>query len=58
MHGQAEDEVVEQFFFPMIPRRRMLDPGEIASMARYLASDEARGVTGQAINVSAGWIMH
>jgi enoyl-[acyl-carrier-protein] reductase (NADH) len=27
-------------------------------MARYLASDDARGITGQVINVSAGWIMH
>ena len=25
-------------------------------MARYLASDEARGITGQAINLSAGRI--
>jgi 3-hydroxybutyrate dehydrogenase len=58
VHNLEEADVVEQFFFPMIPQRRMLDPREIASMARYLASDEARGITGQAINVSAGWIMH
>jgi 3-hydroxybutyrate dehydrogenase len=57
LHNLAEQDVVERFFFPMIPQRRMLDPGEIAAMARYLASDEARGITGQAINVSAGWIM-
>jgi 3-hydroxybutyrate dehydrogenase len=50
--------VIERFFFPMIPQRRMLEPSEIATMARYLASEEARGITGQAINVSAGWIMH
>lgn len=58
VHDLAEDEVVERFFLPMVPQRRMLDPGEIAAMARYLASDDARGITGQSINVSAGWIMH
>jgi 3-hydroxybutyrate dehydrogenase len=58
LHGLDQEDVVERFFLPMIPQRRMLDPGEIATMARYLASDEARGITGQAINVSAGWIMH
>ena len=58
MHGLTKDEAVEQVFLSQIPQRRMLDPGEIATMARYLASDEARGITGQAINVSAGWIMH
>jgi NAD(P)-dependent dehydrogenase (short-subunit alcohol dehydrogenase family) len=36
----------------------MLDPREIATMVRYLVSEEGRGITGQAINVSAGWIMH
>ena len=58
VHNLEEEEVVDRFFLPMIPQRRMLDPTEIATMARYLASDEARGITGQAINVSAGWIMH
>lgn len=58
VHSLPEEEVVEQFFLPMIPQQRMLAPEEIAAMARYLASDEARGITGQAINVSAGWLMH
>jgi 3-hydroxybutyrate dehydrogenase len=58
MHGLTKDEAVDQVYLSLVPQRRMLDPGEIATMARYLASDEARGITGQAINVSAGWIMH
>jgi 3-hydroxybutyrate dehydrogenase len=58
MYGIAREEAVEQVFLPLIPQKRLLDPDEIAAMARYLASDEARGITGQAINVSAGWIMH
>lgn len=38
-------------------QRRLLDPDEIASMAGYLASDQARGITGQAINVCAGAVL-
>ena len=58
MHGLAREEALERVFLTQIPQRRMLDPVEIATMARYLASEEARGITGQAINVSAGLIMH
>ena len=58
LHGLAMEDVIARFFLPLVPQRRPLDPREIASMARFLASDEARGITGQAINVSAGWIMH
>jgi NAD(P)-dependent dehydrogenase (short-subunit alcohol dehydrogenase family) len=38
-------------------QRRMLDPTEVADMAAYLASDAARGVTGQAINVCGGIVL-
>ena len=58
MRGMARDDVLAQVYLPSIPQQRMLDPQEIAAMARYLASEEARGITGQAINVSAGFIMH
>lgn len=37
-----------------IPMKRFLDPSEIAAMAEYLASDDARGITGQAFNISCG----
>ena len=36
---------------------RLLDPKEIAAMAVHLASDEGRGITGQAINVDGGQVM-
>lgn len=32
-------------------QRRLLDAEEIAAMDVYLASEEGRGITGQAINV-------
>ena len=38
-------------------QRRLLDPREVASMAAHLVSDEARGITGQAINVCGGLVL-
>ncbi len=38
-------------------QKRMLDPTEVAHMAAYLASDEARGVTGQAMNIDGGLVL-
>jgi meso-butanediol dehydrogenase/(S,S)-butanediol dehydrogenase/diacetyl reductase len=36
------------------PIQRLLEPEEVASLAVYLASEEADGVTGQAMNVCGG----
>jgi 3-hydroxybutyrate dehydrogenase len=58
MHGLSTDEALDRIYLALVQQKRMLDPGEVATMVRYLVSDEARGITGQAINVSAGWIMH
>ena len=38
----------------MIPQRRFIEPIEIAECALYLASDKAKGITGQYINLCAG----
>ena len=37
-----------------IPLRRSNDPDDIAHMAVFLASDEARNITGQSFNVDGG----
>jgi 3-hydroxybutyrate dehydrogenase len=58
LHGLAREDALEQVYLSLIPQRRLIEAREIATMARYLASDEARSITGQAINVSAGLIMH
>jgi NAD(P)-dependent dehydrogenase (short-subunit alcohol dehydrogenase family) len=39
-------------------QQRVLEPEEIASLAVFLASDEARGITGQAINICGGRAFH
>jgi len=51
----------EQFLDKAVAKNiqhRLLDPSEVAGMAAYLASDEARGITGQAINVCGGIVLH
>jgi 3-oxoacyl-[acyl-carrier protein] reductase len=40
------------------PLGRCAEPDEVADMAVFLASDEARYCTGQAMNVSGGMVMH
>ena len=37
-----------------VPQKRFVSPDEIAGMVRYLISDDAKGVTGQSINLCAG----
>ena len=39
------------------PQKRLIDPEEIAAMTVMLASDGARSITGQAINIDGGAVM-
>jgi enoyl-[acyl-carrier-protein] reductase (NADH) len=39
------------------PQRRLIEPEEVAYVALMLASDRARGITGQAIQVDGGAVM-
>jgi meso-butanediol dehydrogenase/(S,S)-butanediol dehydrogenase/diacetyl reductase len=38
--------------------QRLLEPQEVAAIAVYLASDEAKSMTGQSINIDGGMVMH
>ncbi|MER3458798.1 MAG: 3-hydroxyacyl-CoA dehydrogenase, partial [Chloroflexota bacterium] len=39
------------------PQNRLMTPAEVAHVALMLIGDEARGITGQAINVDGGAVM-
>ena len=52
--GRAREDHVRQ----MTPMGKILIPQDIAPMAVYLASEDARMITGQAYNVCGGMIMH
>lgn len=40
------------------PMQRLIEPEEVAALAVYLASEEAKGMTGQAMNICGGSIMY
>lgn len=41
----------------MSPQNRIIEPGEVAALALLLASEEGRGINGQAINVDGGSVL-
>lgn len=49
-----ESEFSEEEILDCIPQRRYVKPKEVAAMVKYLISDDAKGVTGQSINICAG----
>jgi NAD(P)-dependent dehydrogenase (short-subunit alcohol dehydrogenase family) len=41
----------------MNPQGRLIEPEEVAAVAAFLASDDARGINGQALNVDGGELL-
>lgn len=54
--GKSVEEILG-LFKKTSPQGRLIDPREVADLALMLASDAARGITGQAINVDGGAVM-
>ena len=53
--GRPIDEIEQEFFIGQNALGRMVEPEEIAAAAVFLASDEARNITGETLTVSAGF---
>lgn len=53
--GIRVEEVLEQVLYPLVPQKRLLDVSEITALTLYLASDAAKGLTGQAIILDGGY---
>lgn len=49
------ESVLEEVIYPLVPQRRLLNVSEIADYAVFLASEKARGVTGQAVVLDGGY---
>ncbi len=49
-----QSEFSKEEIIDCIPQKRFVEPKEIAGMIKYLISDDAKGVTGQSINLCAG----
>ena len=45
----TKEEIIE-----CVPQKRFVSPIEIAGMVKYLISEDAKGVTGQSVNICAG----
>jgi NAD(P)-dependent dehydrogenase (short-subunit alcohol dehydrogenase family) len=42
----------------MSPQHRLVTPEEVAAVALLLASEDGRGITGQAINIDGGSVLY
>ncbi len=56
--GMTPRQVFDKRVADLIPMKREQTPEDIGWAAVFLASDEARNVTGQALNVDGGSVMH
>ena len=48
------DECLEKVVIPLIPMGKLIQPKDIAETILFLASEQARMITGQVIKVSGG----
>lgn len=55
IHGIAESEVVEKIMLAEIAIRRLVEPGEVADLALWLAGETAGMVTGASYTMDGGW---
>jgi 3-hydroxybutyrate dehydrogenase len=51
----SRDDVVEQIMLAPAARKQLLEPDDIASLATFLCSDAAAGITGSAQSIDNGW---
>jgi 3-hydroxybutyrate dehydrogenase len=49
------EAVLEEIIYPLVPQKRLLDVKEVADLVLYLASDSAKGITGQAVVLDGGY---
>lgn len=49
------ESVLEEVIYPLVPQRRLLSVEEIADYTLFLASDRAKGITGQAVALDGGY---
>ncbi|RLQ95410.1 3-hydroxybutyrate dehydrogenase [Falsibacillus albus] len=49
------EKVFEEVIYPLVPQKRLISAKEIADYALFLCSDQAKGVTGQAVVLDGGY---
>jgi NAD(P)-dependent dehydrogenase (short-subunit alcohol dehydrogenase family) len=58
LEGKSPQEIFENRVKSVTPLRRPQTGEDIANLVAFLVSEEARNITGQAINVDGGAVMH
>jgi 3-hydroxybutyrate dehydrogenase len=53
----SREEALAQIVAPVL-QKRLIEPKEVGSLAVFLASENARGITGESIIISGGMVMH
>ncbi|MBE9461577.1 3-hydroxybutyrate dehydrogenase [Dyadobacter subterraneus] len=51
----AFEKALEEIIYPLVPQKRLLDVQEISDYVLFLASEKARGITGQAVVIDGGY---
>lgn len=49
------EKVMEEVIYPLVPQKRLLSVQEVADYAAFIASDKAKGITGQAVVIDGGY---
>ena len=49
------EKVLEEVIYPLVPQKRLLAVEEIAHYVQFLAGDNAKGITGQAVVIDGGY---
>jgi len=55
VHGISRENVIRDIILAPQPNKRFAEIDEVASLAIYLASDAAQGVTGTSLSIDGGW---
>jgi NAD(P)-dependent dehydrogenase (short-subunit alcohol dehydrogenase family) len=55
--GRSREEAIHSLVKD-VPMARMIEPLEVAALATFLASDHARGITGQGYNIDGGTVQN
>ncbi len=54
-HGISEEEVVGRIMLEPMPKKKFITVEEVAATIEFLASHEARNITGQTLVIDGGW---
>jgi 3-hydroxybutyrate dehydrogenase len=54
-HGMSEQEVVDRVMLKAMPKKVCITVKEVAAAVEFLASHQARNITGQTMVIDGGW---